>query len=116
MCPSSSCWRRGLTVGPWSIRSPLSAWCGKSRDRDWIAQRAEERAGGADRVGQGQTSRGHRGGAGSGSRAYSERKRLGSMAKFLVVDDAAFMRMRCVKLLHENGFETVEAENGAQAV
>ncbi len=38
------------------------------------------------------------------------------MAKFLVVDDAAFMRMRCVKLLNENGFETVEAENGKQAV
>lgn len=38
------------------------------------------------------------------------------MAKFLVVDDAAFMRMRCVKLLTEHGFETIEAENGAQAV
>lgn len=38
------------------------------------------------------------------------------MAKFLVVDDAAFMRMRCVKLLNENGFETIEAENGRQAV
>jgi two-component system chemotaxis response regulator CheY len=38
------------------------------------------------------------------------------MAKFLVVDDAAFMRMRCVKLLNEHGFETIEAENGAQAV
>jgi two-component system chemotaxis response regulator CheY len=38
------------------------------------------------------------------------------MAKFLVVDDAAFMRMRCVKLLNENGFETIEAENGKEAV
>ena len=38
------------------------------------------------------------------------------MAKFLVVDDAAFMRMRCVKLLKEHGYETVEAENGLQAV
>jgi two-component system chemotaxis response regulator CheY len=38
------------------------------------------------------------------------------MPKFLVVDDAAFMRMRCVKLLNENGYETVEAENGARAV
>src|SRR6185437_8471069 len=38
------------------------------------------------------------------------------MPKFLVVDDAAFMRMRCVKLLKENGYETIEAENGAQAV
>ena len=38
------------------------------------------------------------------------------MATFLVVDDAAFMRMRCVKLLNENGFETIEAENGKEAV
>jgi len=38
------------------------------------------------------------------------------MATFLVVDDAAFMRMRCVKLLKENGYETIEAENGQQAV
>jgi two-component system chemotaxis response regulator CheY len=38
------------------------------------------------------------------------------MATFLVVDDAAFMRMRCVKLLKENGYETIEAENGRQAV
>src|SRR5579872_6052953 len=49
-------------------------------------------------------------------RAPIVREKGASMAKFLVVDDAAFMRMRCVKLLHENGFETVEAENGAQAV
>ena len=38
------------------------------------------------------------------------------MPRFLVVDDAAFMRMRCVRLLNENGFETIEAENGKQAV
>ena len=38
------------------------------------------------------------------------------MPKFLVVDDAAFMRMRCVKLLAEHGYETIEAENGLQAV
>ena len=38
------------------------------------------------------------------------------MPKFLVVDDAAFMRMRCVKLLSENGWETVEATNGVEAV
>lgn len=38
------------------------------------------------------------------------------MPTFLVVDDAAFMRMRCVKLLNEHGFQTVEAENGVQAV
>lgn len=38
------------------------------------------------------------------------------MATLLVVDDAAFMRMRCSKLLVENGYRVVEAENGAQAV
>ena len=31
------------------------------------------------------------------------------MAKILVVDDAAFMRMRCTKLLQDNGYDTVEA-------
>jgi two-component system, chemotaxis family, chemotaxis protein CheY len=38
------------------------------------------------------------------------------MAKILVVDDAAFMRMRCTKLLQDNGFETMEAANGVEAV
>ena len=38
------------------------------------------------------------------------------MATLLVVDDAAFMRMRCSKLLTENGYKVIEAENGAQAV
>jgi two-component system chemotaxis response regulator CheY len=38
------------------------------------------------------------------------------MPTFLVVDDAAFMRMRCVKLLKEGGHDTVEAEDGARAV
>jgi len=38
------------------------------------------------------------------------------MATLLVVDDAAFMRMRCSKLLVENGYKVIEAENGAQAV
>lgn len=38
------------------------------------------------------------------------------MAKILVVDDAAFMRMRCSKLLVENGHEVVEAGDGAEAV
>lgn len=38
------------------------------------------------------------------------------MARFLVADDAAFMRMRCVKLLHEQGHETIEAGNGKEAV
>lgn len=38
------------------------------------------------------------------------------MPKILLVDDAAFMRMRCAKLLTENGYEVDEAENGADAV
>ena len=38
------------------------------------------------------------------------------MATILVVDDAAFMRMRCAKLLIEHGYEVVEAENGVQAI
>ena len=38
------------------------------------------------------------------------------MPKIMVVDDAAFMRMKCAKLLTENGYEVVEAGNGAEAV
>lgn len=38
------------------------------------------------------------------------------MAKILVVDDAAFMRMRCSKLLTENGHEVIEAGTGREAV
>ncbi|NQT71312.1 MAG: response regulator [Chloroflexi bacterium] len=38
------------------------------------------------------------------------------MAKVLVVDDAQFMRMRAVKLLTQNGYECIEAENGIEAV
>ena len=38
------------------------------------------------------------------------------MAKILVVDDAAFMRMRAAKLLSEAGHEVVEAANGKEAV
>ena len=38
------------------------------------------------------------------------------MAKILLVDDAAFMRMRCSKLLKENGHDVVEAENGLAAL
>lgn len=38
------------------------------------------------------------------------------MPKILLVDDAAFMRMRCKKLLVEKGYEVIEAENGAQCV
>jgi two-component system, chemotaxis family, chemotaxis protein CheY len=36
--------------------------------------------------------------------------------KILVVDDAAFMRMRCSKLLTDNGYDVVEAENGLDAI
>lgn len=38
------------------------------------------------------------------------------MPVIMVVDDAAFMRLRCAKMLAENGYKVVEAENGAQAV
>ena len=38
------------------------------------------------------------------------------MAKILVVDDAAFMRIRCSKLLIENGHEVVEAATGREAI
>ena len=38
------------------------------------------------------------------------------MAKIMVVDDAAFMRMKTAKLLSENGYEVVQASNGAEAV
>jgi two-component system, chemotaxis family, chemotaxis protein CheY len=38
------------------------------------------------------------------------------MSRILVVDDAAFMRMRCTKLLQDNGYDTVEAGNGVEAV
>jgi two-component system, chemotaxis family, chemotaxis protein CheY len=38
------------------------------------------------------------------------------MAKILVVDDAAFMRLRAAKLLVEAGHEVIEAANGRLAV
>lgn len=38
------------------------------------------------------------------------------MTKILVVDDANFMRMKFRKLLTDNGYEVVEASNGAEAV
>lgn len=38
------------------------------------------------------------------------------MGKILVVDDAAFMRMRSTRLLEEAGYQVVEAENGEEAV
>lgn len=36
--------------------------------------------------------------------------------KILIVDDAAFMRMRLKKMLEEAGYEVVEAANGQEAV
>jgi two-component system chemotaxis response regulator CheY len=38
------------------------------------------------------------------------------MARILVVDDAAFMRVRAAKLLTDNGHEVALAENGREAV
>ncbi|MEX0763119.1 MAG: response regulator [Dehalococcoidia bacterium] len=38
------------------------------------------------------------------------------MATIMVVDDAAFMRMRCSKLLSDNGYEVIEASTGGEAV
>lgn len=38
------------------------------------------------------------------------------MARIMVVDDAAFMRMKCVKLLTSNGYTVLEASTGAEAV
>jgi len=38
------------------------------------------------------------------------------LSKILVVDDAAFMRMRCTKMLSDSGFEVAEAADGNQAL
>ncbi|HEX3032343.1 MAG TPA: response regulator [Bacillota bacterium] len=38
------------------------------------------------------------------------------MAKILIVDDAAFMRMRVAKLLTENGYEVIEAGDGQEGL
>lgn len=38
------------------------------------------------------------------------------MSRIMVVDDAAFMRMRCSKLLTEKGYQVTEASNGAEAL
>lgn len=38
------------------------------------------------------------------------------MATILVVDDAAFMRMRMSKILSEAGYDVIQAENGLDAV
>jgi two-component system chemotaxis response regulator CheY len=34
----------------------------------------------------------------------------------MLVDDSAFMRAKCVKLLISSGYEVVEATNGAEAI
>jgi len=38
------------------------------------------------------------------------------MPRILIADDAAFMRLRCAKLLRDHGYEVEEAENGLEAV
>ncbi|MBO2522087.1 MAG: response regulator [Clostridia bacterium] len=38
------------------------------------------------------------------------------MARILVVDDAAFMRMRLKTVLGEQGWEVLEASNGVEAI
>ena len=38
------------------------------------------------------------------------------MSKILIVDDAEFLRVRISKMLTGDGFEVVQAENGARAV
>jgi two-component system chemotaxis response regulator CheY len=38
------------------------------------------------------------------------------MARILVVDDAAFMRVRAAKVLQDNGHEVALAENGRDAI
>ncbi|MBX5437187.1 MAG: response regulator [Alicyclobacillaceae bacterium] len=49
--------------------------------------------------------------------SHSERKGVFSVAKIMIVDDAAFMRMMLKNILAEDGHEIVgEAMNGKQAV
>ena len=38
------------------------------------------------------------------------------MAKILVVDDSALVRMKCSKVLSNNGYYVIEAENGVEAI
>jgi two-component system chemotaxis response regulator CheY len=38
------------------------------------------------------------------------------LAKILIVDDAAFMRMRLSRLLTDNGFDVTEAADGVEAI
>ncbi len=44
------------------------------------------------------------------------REENNTVATVLVVDDAAFMRMRAAKALQDSGYEVLQAENGAEAV
>ena len=43
-------------------------------------------------------------------------REINYVAKVMVVDDAAFMRLRACKVLQDNGHEVLQAENGADAV
>ncbi len=38
------------------------------------------------------------------------------MPRILIVDDAAFVRMRCAKALGEKGYEVIEAQDGNEAL
>ena len=38
------------------------------------------------------------------------------MSRIMIVDDAQFIRMRIAKLLVKQGYDTVEAENGEEAI
>src|SRR5512136_1381472 len=38
------------------------------------------------------------------------------MATIMVVDDALFMRKKCAQVLSQNGYNVLEAANGAEAV
>ena len=38
------------------------------------------------------------------------------MARILVVDDSALIRMKCSKLLIDNGYDVIEAKNGTEAI
>ena len=38
------------------------------------------------------------------------------MAKILIIDDSAFMRMQLVHILEQGGHDVIQAQNGAQGV